>query len=76
MSAVNMAYSVLSDADRRAQYDSRRTTLHVHVPKGDANSVSRSHHMRYAQKKNPGAFETAMAMLVRLFHHIAAVLPA
>ena len=76
MSAVNVAYSILSDADRRAQYDSQRTVLHMHMAKGDAGSVSRSHHMRYAQKKNPGAFETAMAMMLRLFHDIAAVLPA
>ena len=66
MSSINVAYATLFDPYRRANYDVRRGKLH-----------SRPVAVRRRRPvKEPGVFQSALAVLQRLFRYVAATLPA
>ena len=76
MSDINAAYTTLSDPVARAEYDARRSTVHIRPSQRQASSPTKSHYRhRTSSKKGLGVFGTALAMLSRLIGYVAAILP-
>lgn len=70
MTDVNTAYSVLSDADRRARYDSVRITVQHQPPVQHTYSSARQTHHAHGRTTEPGMFDTALAVFLRLVRQV------
>ena len=77
MSDINVAYATLSDPVTRAKYDASHSTTYIRPSQHQKTSaLTKSHHRRRTNRnKNPGIFDTALAMLSRLVSYVAATLP-
>ena len=76
MSGINVAFSILSDPVRRAEYDARRTVVHLrpHPSTGGPYQVSRSRY-RYPMKRACGILDSALSMFTRFIRYATAILP-
>ena len=76
MSNVNTAYATLSDPVLRAEYDSRRVTIHVPLHRSHAapSHVSRAR-QRHLTKQEPCVLQITLAAVMRLVRYMAAILP-
>ena len=76
MSAINTAYTTLSDPVRRARYDAQRISLYLQPSRRRADPTPASHaRPRSSVRNEPSVLDSALALLMRLVRYATATLP-
>ena len=76
MGAINIAYGTLSDPERRNKYDARRSEVSIRLPHVDTGPyVVAQSRQRHRVNREPGVFDTALAIFMRFFRYVSATLP-